>query len=119
MRCRSEDLAHFRLAEMPGIDQQGIIDKYAFFLDGPAFGWHRSRCNPADIRMMPARGHERAGFGSIVFEENGDDHCDIGKVGPAAIGIVEHIGITPPEAAPVASVAPRFDNAGDTVAHRP
>ena len=65
-RARGEQRAHLGLAEMALVDQQLIVDQHAFFVDRAAVGRHRSRRDPADVGMVPARGDEggRRGVGS-------------------------------------------------------
>ena len=96
--------AHFRLAEMAFVDQQLIVDQHALLLDRPAVGRHRSGRDPADIGMMAARRDEGRGLGLVAVEDR-HDHGDVGQVGAAAIGIVQHIGVAAADAAPVAGAA--------------
>ncbi len=67
--------------------------------------------------MMSTRGHERIGFAAVLAIEHRDDHRDIGQMGAAAIGIVEHVGIAAPEPATVTGFAAGLDHARNAVAH--
>ena len=97
-----------RLAEAAGIDQQDIVDQHAFLVDDAAVGRHRSRRDPADIGMVAARRDKPGGRG-IAVDEHRHDHGDVGQMGAAAIGRVEHIDVARLHAAPVARplAAPR------------
>jgi len=63
-------------------------DSDSFLID--FFGrTHRSRVPAADIGVMSAIGDVEVGPGRTV-EKDGQDHGDVGQVGPARIGVVEY-----------------------------
>ena len=99
----AEQRAHLGLAEMALVDQQLIVDQHAFVVDRAAVGRHRSRRDPADVGMVAARRDEGRRLGLVAVEDR-HDHRDVGQMRAAAIGIVQHIGVAAPDAAPVAPV---------------
>ena len=73
---------------------------------------------PPMSAWWPARRDEGRRLGVFVAIEDRNDHRDVGQVRAAAIGIVEHIGVAAPDAAPVARSAARLDDRADALAHR-
>ena len=99
------------------VDEQDIVDQHAFLVDAAAVGRHRSRRDPADIGMMPARRDEGRWLCVVAIEDR-HDHRDVRQMRAAAIRIVEHIGVAAPDAAPVPRLAARLDDPADALAHR-
>ena len=106
--ARSEQRADLAFEEAALIDEQRIVDQHAFLVDRAAVGRHRSGRDPADVGMVPARRDEGGRLGVFVAVEDRHDHRDVGQVRSAAIGIVEHIGVAAPDAAPVAPLRRAF-----------
>ena len=84
-----EERKHRFLAEAAAFDQLERVDIDALFLDARRLRAHRARGNAADIGMVPARGDEKQDLGAVLGEDR-RHHGDVGEMGAAIIGRVQH-----------------------------
>ena len=115
--ARCKQAAHLCLAEVAFVDKQFVVDQHALFGDAAAVGRHRSRRDPADVGMVAPGGDEcrRLGFLGVEHRNN---HSDVRQMGPATIGIIQHISIAGADSAAIAAIAARVDDPADALAHR-
>ena len=109
--------AHFPFEEATAIDDLQVVEQHALFQHRGRIRRHRTGGLAADIGMMASRGdiEQHPLFrGTGGATENRLDQGDIGQVGAAVVGRVEHEGITALHA-----TAPLADHRLDALAHRP
>ncbi len=107
-----EMVAEFVLQECALVDEFEIVEQDAFFLDDLAVGGHRARRDAADIGVMAAAGNEEQDILAVVAEDRGDDG-DVGQVGAAVIGRIDHEDVARLHLAGVLA-----DDRADALAHR-
>ena len=93
MFCGGEERAGLGFAQAAAAGEQEAGDQHAFVIDVAAVGGHRARRDAADVGVMAARTGVEQHFAAGVVEHR-RDHRDVGQVGAAGIGVVEHPGVT-------------------------
>ena len=71
--------------------QPGRRDHHALLLERARVGGHAARELAADVGVVGAAGGEA---GQLAAAEDGGDESDVGKMGAAAIGVVEDPGVS-------------------------
>ena len=82
-----QQLAYLFLAKPSLVDQNKIVDQYAFFMNGTAPGRHGAGGDATDVGVVAAGGDEES-YGAGGVEDGGDDG-DVGEMGAAVVGVVE------------------------------
>ena len=98
------------------LDEQPVVDQHPLLLDPGAGAGHGSGRDPADLGVMPPRGHVEpdlvpaGGLGRRGGEDRCDD-CDVRDVGAAMVRIVEDVDVA------AADVRVALDHHLDRLAH--
>ena len=82
----------FGLAQTPFLDQQEVVYEHPLLLDVLAVGRHGTRGDAADVGMVAARTDIKQDVPAGVIEHRRDDG-NVGQVGAAVVGRVEHVDV--------------------------
>ena len=110
--ARGQQVVESRLAERAPLDQQEIVDQHAFFFDDGAVRRHRTRGQAADIGVMATGADIEQDVLARLVEDRGHDG-DVGQMGAAIIGRVQHVDVAGIDAARIV-----VDHGADALAHR-
>ena len=87
-----EQIVQVGLAKMTAINQLEIVDQHAFLGHNGGQWRHRPRRHPANVGMVATAGNEKLDL-ALVFGKDRGHHRNIGQVGAAIIGRVEHVNV--------------------------
>ncbi len=89
IRAGHQDFAGLGLPEHAFVDEFPVVDQHAFILHHPAVGRHGAGRETAHVGMVPAGGDVEDDLVAVLLPHRGD-HGDVGQVGAAVVGGVQH-----------------------------